>query len=132
MAQIEVNIRDIFRVVRKRKWVILLAPILMGFSTFSITEVPPPVYNSEALVRISKSSTVAGMMTDIVQYGAYDNMATQIMVITSRPVLEDVAKRLSMVKPGEDTQDAFDSLRGRVTVEQLNASDILAIMASGS
>lgn len=103
----------------------------MGFSTFSITEVPPPVYNSEALVRISKSSTVAGMMTDIVSYGAYDNMATQNMVITSRPVLEDVARRLNMVKPGEDTQAAFDELRGRVAVEQRNSSDILAIMSTG-
>ena len=131
MAQIEVNLRDVYRVVRKRKWVILLAPILMGFSTFYMTEVPPPVYNSEALVRVSKSSTVAGMMTDIVSYGSYDNMATQIMVVTSRPVLEDVARRLQMVKPGEDTQSAFDELRGRISVEQRNGSDILAIMATG-
>jgi len=131
MAQIEVNLRDIYRVVRKRKWVILLAPLLMGFSTFSVTEVPPPVYNSEALVRVSKSSTVAGMVTDIVSYGSYDNMATQTMVITSRPVLEDVARRLNMVKPGEDTQSAFDELRGRVSVEQRNSSDILAIMSTG-
>src|SRR5438128_5595399 len=102
MAQIEVNVRDVYRVVRKRKWIILIAPVLMGLLTFSMTEIPPPVYNSEALVRISKSSTVAGLMTEIVSYGSYDNMATQVMVITSRPVLEDVARRLGMVKPGED------------------------------
>src|SRR5579884_4248039 len=129
MAQIDVNLRDIYRVIRRRKWIIILAPTLMGLTTYFLTELPPPVYTSEALVRISRSTTVAGLMSEI-QYSPYDNMATQIMVISSRPVLESVALKLKMVKPGDDTQNAFDDLRGRVSAEQRNGSDILALRAT--
>jgi len=130
MAQIDVNLRDLYRVVRKRKWIILFAPILMGISTYLLVEVPTPIFTAQALVKITKSSSVAGLMTQVVTYSAYDNMATQVMVIKSRPVLEAVALKLNMVKPGEQTQDVFDDLRGRVDASQQNASDILGISAT--
>lgn len=130
MAQVDVNLRDIYRVVRKRKWIIILAPILMGISTYILSDVPPPIYTSDALVKINRVATVAGMMTEMVRYSSYDNMATQIMVISSRPVLEKVAQRLNMVKEGEDTESAFENLQPRVAAEQKSASDILAIRAT--
>ena len=132
MAQIDVNLRDIYRVVRKRKWIILFAPILMGISTYLLTEIPPPVYTSEALTKVTRSSTLAALMAEMVTYSAYDNMATQVMIIRSRPVLENVARKLNMVKPGEDTQNAFLDLRGRVNAEQRAGSDILAISGNSA
>jgi polysaccharide biosynthesis transport protein len=127
MAQIDVNLRDVYRVVRKRKWIILLAPVLMGVATYLLTEVPPATYSSQALIKLARSSTVSGLVAERLTYSAYDNMATQIMVISSTPVLEDVAKRLNMVRSGEDPQDAVDELRGRISAEQQNGSDILAV-----
>jgi succinoglycan biosynthesis transport protein ExoP len=127
MAQVDVNLRDVFRVLRKRKWIIIFAPILMGLSTYFMTEIPPAVYTSQALIKLSRSSTVSGLMAERLTFSAYDNMATQIMVISSAPVLEDVAKRLNMVKQGENPQDAVDELRGRTSAEQQNGSDILAV-----
>ena len=56
MAQIDVNLRDLYRVARKRKWIILFAPILMGLATFFFTQVPPPIYNAEALIKIMSPS----------------------------------------------------------------------------
>jgi capsular polysaccharide biosynthesis protein len=117
---------------RKRKWIILFAPILMGVSTYLLTEIPPPVYTSEALTKVSRSSTLAALMTERVTYSSYDNMATQVLIIRSRPVLENVARKLSMVKPGEDTQTAFLDLRSRVNAEQRAGSDILAISGSAA
>jgi len=134
MAQIDVNLRDLYRVVRKKKWLIVFTPILMGLSTFFLTAVPAPIYNSQALIRITKSSTMAGLMTDIVNYSSYDNMATQEMVIQSRPVLEDVARKLHMIKEGDDldvVDRAFDDLHSRVSSEQQASSDILAIKSTG-
>src|SRR3954467_9670002 len=122
MAQVDVNLRDVFRVLRKRKWIIIFAPILMGLTTYFLTQIPPAIYNSQALIKLARSSTVSGLMAERLTYSAYDNMATQIMVISSAPVLEDIARRLNMVKQGEDPQDAVDELRGRVSAEQQNGS----------
>jgi capsular exopolysaccharide synthesis family protein len=129
MAQIEVNLRDLFRVVRKRKWLIVFAPIVMGLVTFELTEAPPPVYSAEALLRISRVNTLAGLMTELVSYSAYDNMATQILVVTSQPVLEEVAYRLGLAQRGSNSQSAVEDLRSRVSAEQRATSDVLAIKA---
>src|SRR5262245_32609694 len=132
MAQIDVNLRNISRAVRKRKWIILFAPILMAVSTYLLTEIPPPVYTSEALTKVTRSSRLVGLMAEMVTYSPYDNMATQVLIIRSRPILEKVALKLNMVKPGEDTQNVFLDLRSRVNAEQRGGSEILAISGSAA
>src|SRR5262245_35728230 len=124
------SLRDTSRVVRKRKWVIVSAPILIGISTYLLTEIPVPVYMSEALTKVARTATVPALLAEMVTYTAYDNMATQALIIRSRPVLETVARKLNMVKQGVDPQNAFLDLRGRVTAEQRAGSDILAIRAN--
>src|SRR5262245_19442237 len=124
------SLRDTSRVVRKRKWVIVSAPILIGISTYLLTEIPVPVYTSEALTKVARSATVPALLAEMVTYSAYDNMATQVLIIRSRPVLETVARKLNMEKPGGDLQNAFLDLRSRVTAEQRGGSDMLAIRAN--
>jgi len=129
MGQLEINLRDLYRVVRKRKWLIIVAPIFMGLATLTLNEPPRPVYAAEALLRITRSNTLAGLMTELVSYSTYDNMATQIMIVTSRTVLEEVAYTLNLAKRGEDPQPGIDYLRARVSVEQRGTSDVLSIKA---
>ena len=129
MAQAEINLRDLYRVIRKRRWIIILTPILMGLATFTFTEPPIPVYRAEALVKISRSSTVTGLMMEVVSYGSYDNMATQIVVVTSRPVLEKVAAALNLSGDGKASEDVIDDLRSQVSAGQRESSDILSITA---
>jgi capsular exopolysaccharide synthesis family protein len=107
----------------------MVAPLLMGLATYSFTEAPPPVYEAEALVKITKTATVAGLMTDVLSFGAYDAMKTQITIVTSQPVLEKVARRLNLAKPGESERSVIGRLKGQISAEQQNESDILAIRA---
>jgi tyrosine-protein kinase Etk/Wzc len=130
VAQVEVNLRDLYRVLRKRKLIFIVAPILMGLATFAFTEAEPPVFRSSVLLKITRSTTVAGLMTEIISYSTYDTMATQMLVITSQPVLHEVASRLHKLVPGENPQFAIDRLKGQITTEQLSGSDILAIKSS--
>ncbi|HEY3130392.1 MAG TPA: polysaccharide biosynthesis tyrosine autokinase [Acidobacteriota bacterium] len=130
MAQVEVNLRDLYRVLRKRKWIIIVAPVLMGLATYTFTEAPPPIYQAETLVRITRSTTLAGLMTQVVSYSPYDNMATQRMIVTSQPVLLDVARRLNLIKPGDDPQAAVNKLKAQISAEQRSESDILAVIAT--
>ncbi|MBI4456237.1 MAG: polysaccharide biosynthesis tyrosine autokinase [Acidobacteria bacterium] len=132
MAQVEVNLRDLYRVLRKRKWIILAAPILMGLATYTLTQAPPPVYQAKTLVKINKSATLAGLMVSVISYGTYDDMATQTVVVTSRPVLEEVARRLNLIKNGVGAKDAVDRLKGQIEAKQHENSDILAITVTAS
>ncbi len=117
---------------RKRKWLLLLVPLLSGLATFLASDAPDPVFTSQALVRISNNVTLARLLTDVVSYETYDKMATQQILIRSRPVLENVAKRLDPTQGKELTQDAYDELRSRVSAEQQSGSNILAIRGSAA
>ena len=128
--QSEVNLRDIFRVLRKWRWTVILGPILTAAATFVLSEVPSPLYDAEVLLRVSRTSTLSSLMTEIISYGEYDNMATQIMVVTSRPVLEEVAFRLNMASGDGDTTEAAATLKAQVMAEQRSISDIMAVMAT--
>lgn len=129
MAQFEVNLRDLYRVLRRRIRIFVVTPVLMGVATFFFTESPPPIYQAEALVKVTRSSTLAGLMVDLIKYSAYDDMATQVMVVTSQPVLQEVARRIT----GTDNsrlQEVVDQLKGQISAEQRGSSDVLAIKAS--
>ena len=41
MADFEFNLRDIFRIVKRQKWVIILAPIGVGLMTYWSSVTPP-------------------------------------------------------------------------------------------
>ena len=41
MAEFEFDIRDIFRIAHRRRWVIILAPLVVGTLTYLTSEVPP-------------------------------------------------------------------------------------------
>lgn len=131
MAQVEINLRDIYRVLRKRKWVLIASPVLMGALTFMLTKPPAPVYEATTRVKITRTSVMSGVSVDYYQsYSPYDNMSTQILVVTSRPVLEEVARRMNMTRPGGDVQDAIDRLKGQIVAKQHGNSDILEITAT--
>jgi capsular polysaccharide biosynthesis protein len=132
MAQFDVNLRDLYRVLRRRLRIFLLVPLLMGLATFFFTEEPPPIYQAESLVKVTRSSTLAGLMVDMISYSAYDNMATQVMVATSQPVLQEVARRISRLGEPGDIQEIIDRLKGQLSAEQRGTSDIITIKASAS
>ena len=54
MADFEFNLRDIFRILKRQKWVIILAPIGVGLMTYWSSVTPPPVYEAESVVKISR------------------------------------------------------------------------------
>jgi len=63
MAEFEINLRDIFRVARRRRWILLLAPTLVGSLTYFFTQSPPPLFEAESLVKITR---VAANMQQII------------------------------------------------------------------
>jgi len=68
MAQYELDLRDYGRIVIKRKKVILFATLLVGFITFIITPQPRPYYKAKSSVRVTQSSTMAGLFVQAISY----------------------------------------------------------------
>ncbi len=100
MAEFEFNIRDIFRVTRRRKWIIILAPLLVGTLTYLFSRNPPPIYEAESLVKITRvAANMQSLLVEALYWYQGDNIATQSQVITSQRIKGRVALRLAQKYP---------------------------------
>ncbi|MBI5309036.1 MAG: hypothetical protein HZB37_12095, partial [Planctomycetes bacterium] len=100
MAQYELNLRDYIRVFQKRKLIIILATLSLGFFSFlfATLQKPIPLYRAVSSVKIDRSSTVTGLYLQIVSYEKSGSLDTQATIIKSIPIMELVAKRLGVIR----------------------------------
>ena len=110
MAEFDFNLRDIFRVTRRRKWIIILAPLVVGALTYALSQNPPPIYQAESLVKITRvAANMQALLVEALYWYQGDNIATQSQVITSQRIKGRVALRLA---PKYDRFQAFEAVLG--------------------
>ncbi|HUU50577.1 MAG TPA: AAA family ATPase [Nitrospinota bacterium] len=99
MPAYDINLRDYWRVIRKKKLIIISTTLLMGIFSFFFAQYlkPMPLYKSTSSVKVERATTLAGLVLQVVSYAEGDNLATQAEVITSYPVIEKVAKEMGFI-----------------------------------
>jgi len=92
-----VHLRELWRIVRKRKWLVTL---IAGIATILITiEVyrTPSIYRAQSDILIgSEAPTVVQTKDQVIQIDDSNNLNTNKIIITSRPLLEDVVVSLKL------------------------------------
>ncbi|NQS97684.1 MAG: polysaccharide biosynthesis tyrosine autokinase [candidate division Zixibacteria bacterium] len=119
MAQYELDLRDYGRILIKRKRVILFATLLVGFVTFIITPQPKPIYKAKASVRVTQSSTMAGLFVQAISYSRWNNMETQAKIIRSLKVVCKTAQELGLVDKSLTMDQIVNSDRDIKTINRL-------------
>jgi polysaccharide biosynthesis transport protein len=102
MPQYDLNLRDYWRIFRKRKWSILFLTLAFGTLAFLFAQMEKPtaVYQSTAVVKWEHTTTFVGLLVETISLSSGDNMATQAALVRSFPVLERAAKAIRLV-PGD-------------------------------
>jgi capsular exopolysaccharide synthesis family protein len=106
MAQYELNVIDYWLIVKKRKYLILLAAGLVVLFTFLFSEMfkPSPVYEAAARVKFDRTSTVAQQLIETMSFSNANDLNSQTEFIRGFPVMERVATELGRV-PANVTQE---------------------------
>ena len=99
MAQYELNVIDYWLIIKKRKYLILLAAGLVVLFTFLFTEMfkPSPLYEASARVKFDRTSTVAQQLIETMSFSNANDLNSQTEVIRGFPVMERVAVELGRV-----------------------------------
>ena len=137
MGEAELPQREIFRVLWRRKWVIIAVPILVGALTYWLTATSP-VYEAESAVKVSRvAGSVQALLLEVVSWHEGDNIATQSEIITSQKIKARVALRLAQKYPqfqevpsllGDAEKTDYDALQQRVGESARLAELIAAIV----
>jgi succinoglycan biosynthesis transport protein ExoP len=136
MAQYDINLREYWRVVRKRKPIVILTVILLAAFSLALAKLraPTPLYESTCSVKFEKAVSPVGIYTRIISWGPGDIIQTQMAVIKSYPVFTKVAKALGRINETENPNPAvgriISELQSQVKLSQEGRSNIVNITAT--
>ena len=137
MGQYDINLRDYWRIIRRRKLIIIFTTIVLSFFSYVFAKLnePPPIYSASSAIRIDRNIAVAGIVGEG-RYSGFQDISTQTAVIRSYPVMEAVAKNLGLIdKSLTSVQIAKNSrlvsiinhLAGQVSADQVGDTNIISI-----
>jgi succinoglycan biosynthesis transport protein ExoP len=138
LAQYDINLREYWRILKKRKFIVFFVGIVLGvFSTaFAVLKAPTPIYTSVCSIRFEKETTVEGLYAKTITWSGGDDIETQLSVIKGYTIFEKVAQRLGLIPKATVPADSpakgnvarvVDHLQSKVEVTRQGMTNILNI-----
>jgi len=141
VAQYEMNLRDYWLIVRRRRTIIIASTVLVALLSFGFVRQKVAIYQATSAVKFEQSTQLSGLLVEVLSYSSADSIETQVTIIKSYPILEEVAKRLGYLKEtssGTAAREsksywaALDSINGKVKVARVPNTSILEITATST
>ena len=141
MPQYDLNVRDYLRILRKHRYYLAIPPLVLVALTYILTPAPTVSYKATASIKISQSTTLAGLLLQVFTYSSGDNIATQTRVLTSLPLMAKLAQHLGRVPKDLDFKAILDireyvaqlsTLQSQVLAEQAGNTNIVQITAEAA
>ncbi|PYN76703.1 MAG: hypothetical protein DMD97_10735 [Candidatus Rokuibacteriota bacterium] len=141
MAQYEMNLRDYWLIVRRRRLIIIVSTALVMLFSFWFAKQKVPYFQASTAVKFEQSTQMSGLLVEVLSYSSADSIETQVTLIKSYPILEDVAKRLGRLPQtasGEAMREskgywaALDSISERLKIARIPNTSILEITATST
>jgi len=130
MPQYELNFYDYWRILKKRKWVIVISTLGIFVAAIIYTKRLTPVYKATSSVKIQERQTVAGLLVEYLSWTSADPIATSASLLTSQGMLEKVALELNLVKsdsPKTEIYKVINTLKGSIKTERIKDTNIIEI-----
>jgi Mrp family chromosome partitioning ATPase/uncharacterized protein involved in exopolysaccharide biosynthesis/cell division protein FtsN len=141
MAQYEMNLRDYWLIVRRRRLIILASTVLVALFSFWFAQQKVPQYQATAAVKFEQSTALSGLLVEVLSYSTADNIETQASLIKSYPILEEVARRMGRLPQASGTEAlresraytaTLESLSGKLRTNRVGGTSILEITATST
>ena len=132
MPQYDINLREYWRILKKRKFTVLITAVALGvFSTaFALIKAPTPLYTSSCSIKFEKEAAVEGIFSKSFSWSDGTDIETVISVLKGYNVLEKVAERLGKISegtPAEDVVGIISGLESKIKATRENYSNIINI-----
>lgn len=131
MAQYEMSIHDYFRIIRKRKWVIILTTLTVYMAAIVYTKMQKKIYQTGSRIEIVSQSNIGQRIIDStlqpVRLQTESAMQTALTVLRSRNLALRVAAELNLFDenaPQAVRERVINDIRNRVRVNQHGSNQI--------
>src|SRR5438552_7239053 len=140
MPQYEMNLRDYWMIVRRRRLIIVVATLAVMALSFWLAKQKVHVFQATSAVRFEQSASLSGLLVEVLSYSGADNIETQAALIRSYSILEEVAKRTGAVPSGNDAlprdsreyRGAVEGIGGKLRTSRVGGTAIIEITATST
>ena len=139
MENPEITLSEYWRIIRKRKGTILFVLIFVMLSTVFFTKMQIPVYQSNLELKIEKRQPIAVLESQVQTSQQFldlssvsTNLATEIRLIKSIPVLKKVVEKMEVLPIETDKRSTAIhrislEYQKRIAIAQIEGTDIVEI-----
>ncbi len=138
MTQYELNFNDYWRIIKKKKWLIIFTAVMLTFFSllFTLINKPTPIYEATSSIQIEKNTSLTGLYMESVSWNYGGDLATRAAVLKSYNMIEKAAKELGLIdsnltseeiKQNKQYFNIIEGLKSRVTTEQEGYTNIINI-----
>ena len=131
VSQYELNFRDYWRILRKRKILIVSFFVVSLVISFYKGAQQIPVYEASSTVKLEQRQTIIGaILESSISWNAGDPMESTAKVIESHPIAEKTAEYIGLVHTGmtpEEKEAAIGQVDGTVSTEREGNTNLLKI-----
>ena len=134
----EVTLSEYWRIIRKRKWTLILVFSTVMISTFIFTKLQTPVYESSLELKIEKRQNLITITSEKVDSGpGSSTLATELLLIKSLPIMEKVVERMEVLPADpQKRKNAIHVLsfqyQNNVEIEQIRNTNIIRLRAASN
>jgi len=123
MAQYDVDLRDYWRIIRKRKSIIVLMVLLVGICSYGFAKLNEPVslYKAGSAIKIERTTSMANFFMGGGFWAESEGLITHAYIITSFPVLVQTAKALNWLPKNLTAQEIRNSKPFLAKVQRLKS-----------
>jgi succinoglycan biosynthesis transport protein ExoP len=109
VAQYDIDLREYWRILKKRKLAVLLTTIVLGLLStgFAVFKAPTPLYSSSCSIRCEKEMAIEGIYARTVALAHEVDIETVISLLKGYPVIKEVAERLGKIPKGATKENPF-------------------------
>jgi tyrosine-protein kinase Etk/Wzc len=137
MAQYDLNLHDYWRIVKRRRWIILLTAVSVLGSVAVFTNLQVPVYEAASTVKVEQSMSIPGVQTAeaAAYYDTYTALNTEVKIIKSALVSELTARRLGIITdatPVAQKEAVIADIQGKIEAERVGETNLITIAAKSS
>lgn len=129
MIKPELNVNDYIRILKKRKYIILLTVAAVTIFTYVFGLLRPVAFRTQVTLTFHYNKTISNVVNEVA-FNMPTNLANMAELVTRTAVLEAAAVRMGILKPGApvERRDAVvESLKSKIATSVQSNSEILAI-----
>lgn len=124
----ELSLRDLFDVLLRRRWVVVLVAVACFVGAVASTFVVPPRYQASATVVLDRAASTPSLFSDLTGLSSQSYLDTLAEVARSRSVAERAARMLGASE--DEVEDLADRLQRDLTVTRVRGADMIRIEVS--